>query len=734
MVVAGHPIATAAAASNLPTFSRPVISGIQGIGYEQDLRIDNLGQVYTSVPDGAPGGGDFIWHSIDRGKTFKWVPAAAPLTGRPVTACTAGGGGDTELATDTANNLYFNDLSLANFATSRSGDQGKTFTTSCAGVPSTAVDRQWYAVDGDPLTGGNIFMAFDQVLQSTPGTCSQGILNNQLVLSRSPLLNQGATAGIQFNIPNRISAQCNEGIMGNDEVSPVTHHVFVVHDSDQLDKLLMARCAVVDFTVDPSGLSCSDHLIQNLGAGFITGGNFPTMAIDKAGKLYALWEKAACNPCGNPPVGGAVPVGDTLLYLSTSTDEGNRWTAPRLVPTTGLHQNAYAWIGAGDSGRIGIAWYGTSDAPATGGPDAVTGDWTLDYMQSLDGGATFAPPVVASEHLIHRGCIQTILGGKACSDRTLGDFMQLRIGRRGEANIVYADSTSRVGNLFGTHAMFVRQNGGATLLAQNPVMCGVPAQTNRVFDPRGDATLDAAGVVGPNNPNLDILSSTMARVTVGGLPVYQIRMTVSDLTSLLPGPAGGGSVLVWSTQWSAPFGPNTGVNNGGHVYHAYMESVNGAAPTFWDGEMATDIANGGNGTVTYPGAHQITGSYTATAPGVITINVPLSDVSDPLALGSTLFSVTSSSMTLPAPAESQPVDLAGVGGVLFNLIDVVQAYDFIPGAQPPASGTTTCSTSPPPSPSAGGGGEEDNADDDRGIDDEEPELSLPTAILGLLGI
>ena len=32
--------------------------------------------------------------------------------------------------------------------------------------------------------------------------------------------------------------------------------------------------------------------------GYVTGGNFPTIAIDNAGKLYALWEQAPCSVCG----------------------------------------------------------------------------------------------------------------------------------------------------------------------------------------------------------------------------------------------------------------------------------------------------------------------------------------------------------------------------------------------------------------------------------------------------
>ena len=88
-----------AAATN--TFGQPTIAGIGGWGFEADLRLDpsNANRLYMSSPDSANADGSFIWRSLDGGKTFKWVPGAAPLGGK-VTTCH--GGGDTELAVDPA--------------------------------------------------------------------------------------------------------------------------------------------------------------------------------------------------------------------------------------------------------------------------------------------------------------------------------------------------------------------------------------------------------------------------------------------------------------------------------------------------------------------------------------------------------------------------------------------------------------------------------------------------------
>src|SRR5438045_8213412 len=113
---------------------------------------------------------------------------------------------------------------------------------------------------------------------------------------------------------------CDEGIMGNDEVSPVatttgkidpvTHnpttlsapvkHVYVIHDDATFSKIAIGRCFPVAFGApvpnvsDPSGLNCVDLPVADLGApGTVkTGGNFPALAIDRAGNLYAVWEQA----------------------------------------------------------------------------------------------------------------------------------------------------------------------------------------------------------------------------------------------------------------------------------------------------------------------------------------------------------------------------------------------------------------------------------------------------------
>src|SRR2546421_625906 len=481
-----------------PTFGQPTISGIQGVGFEQDLRLDptNASLVYTSVPGSLSSDTSWIWHSRDGGKTFKWVTASLPKMGK-VNACA--GGGDTELAVDTGGNLYFNDLTLANFSTARSEDQGATFPCSNAGVPDTAVDRQWYAVDGNPRTGNgtgtgaghNIYLANDEI---GPGavTCPvSGVVNNVLAMYRSPTPAGGSTAGIQFGPAKKVSAplSCDEGIMGNNEVSPVAttkdgapepiKHVYVIHDDATFSRILIGRCFPVPFTT---------------------------------------------------------------------------------IPPPGLRNTVCAGAAAGDNGRVDIAWYGTPppanpDDPncgtnngGKGGPDATTnGIWSLYMVQTLNGHSaspTFTAPVLAGEHYVHKGTIQTVLGGQ-CGDRTLGDFLQLRIGSRGEAQISYADSNN-ADEPFAPHGMYVKQNGGTSVYASTAVH-GDSILLNASSDPAGDGKRESAGITGLNDPNLDVLHSSFsepapANCHPAGTPCYRVKMTVNNLTLVPPAPD---TVAVW---------------------------------------------------------------------------------------------------------------------------------------------------------------------------------------------
>jgi len=662
-----------AATANPPTFGNPTISGIQGYGFEQDLRLDTHGRIFTSVPGSLGSNLSYAWRSLDGGQTFKWLPAATQPVGK-LPMCN--GGGDTELATDSADRLYINDLALFNYGTARSADHGRTLTAAevCASVLTAPDDRPWYAVDGDPLSGGSITLAYNVAPNATPiplGSCN--VTGNQLAFARSPLPGAPETAGLEFAPPQLPTTACNEGIMGNDEVFTYgsVKRVFAMHNNDALNQVRMARCDIVPFTASLTGYAnCVDPVVFS-DTTTVNGGDFPTLAIDRAGNLLAVWEQARCGPCPN------TINTDTHIYYAVSTNQGDTWSTPKQLPTPGLNTNVFAWPAAGDAGRVDVAWYGTPAhaSPGANGPCSVNGDWSLYMVQSLNftsATPSWTPPILVSEHFIHRGSVQTLMGGQT-GDRTLGDFLQIRIGGQGEADISYADSNSDTESI-ASQGMFVRQNGGSSVSATTPIVHGAAGRINSVTVGPHAATFDSASISSTPQPNLEILGS---QVSMPNASTYAIRTLVGDLASLAPKPDAGGTTLVWNTQWKVPSASDP---HGGAYFQAYMESVAGGVPTFWVGQNA--IESNGSVSFTYPGAIQVTGSYTATSPGVITIDVPVADVAEPGAINNLFYSVTAASMTLTGNAETPPnVFGSGIGGNLFNLVDVAPAYDFNP-AQP----------------------------------------------------
>jgi len=200
--------------------------------------------------------------------------------------------------------------------------------------------------------------------------------------------------------------------------------------------------------------------------------------------------------------------------------------------------------------------------------------------------------------------MNTLIGGQN-GDRTLGDFLQLRMGPNGEAEIAYADSNN-IDEASAPHGMFVRQNGGNGLLAaSSPVNIPGLAPSNAVSDPSGDGKYEVNGLSSASMPQLDITNSSVSLLTTApcssAAPCYQVVMQLNNL-SLAPTTTQDPDLdLVWLTQW---FVPSTTDPNGGKNFFVYAESFNGSPVQCFAGENAEQLVGGGV-TLTYPGVTQL---------------------------------------------------------------------------------------------------------------------------------
>jgi len=675
-------------AGSKPLFGREVIVDNQRITGEPSMSIDKQDRIYVSTPYGFLTTASFVWRSTDHGMSFHLVPGNAPPVGKPLVTCP--GGGDSGLAVDTKNRLYFVDLQgLTDVSSSVSSNEGASWLTTCNAANDTGVDRPWIAAYGDPQSGGALYQTVDEVEQCI-GSCipDLGEVGSNIVeLTRSqdgvtftPLPAQqiepdGIVSAIKTDahggvyISHTALVGTNGNIINGSDANGNSNAVVVVRFPNgyneataiplngqtlcQLKPTLCTTEVVYAGALDASGNST-----------ITVGQDFAPMTLDDAGNLYVTWAQAPVNSST-----GQVS-GSSQIYMAVSTNHGATWGPPIRVTaaTPNLQTSLFPWIAAGDPGRVDIVWYGT---PTLGscpnqpcGSSAITAHWSVVMAQSLNAvvngkpnpNPSFATTLV-SEVSNHYGSICTF--GISCTtggDRGLLDFISVTIGLKGEANVVWADAVNQDGGSTSAAIIgFNRQYAGPSLYAKVGQVNGTPPDSGHAPG-SPDAFYSADGGTVKASPNLEL---KQAAVSMPDSQHYKFTLNVQSLSTLAVSPTLGGTDAAWLVRWEVP-----DPNGAGHTYYAAMESDNGQAPTFFDGETTT-LSNGEGFFLTYPPTHAIQGSYTSG--GTITFTVPIADVGgNPNAV---LYSLTGLTVTQPQSSSSNTI---------FNQIDSTAPFDFSP--------------------------------------------------------
>ncbi len=690
--LAADPAASGSAAKG-PLFCREVIVDNQRITGEPSISIDGQDRIYVSTPYGFLTTASFVWRSTDHGMSFHLVPGNAPPVGKPAVTCV--GGGDSGLAIDSINRLYFVDLQgLTDVSNSASSDQGATWSTTCDAANDTGVDRPWIAAFGDPQSGGALYQTVDEVEQCI-GVCEPNlgeVGSNIVEITRSqdgvtftPLPAQqiepdGIVSGIVTDshggvyISHTGLTDANGNLTNGSDANGNTNAVIVVRFPKgynqttptvlngqtlcQAQPTLCTTEVVYHGPLDSSGNST-----------ITVGQDFAPIAIDRSGNLYVVWAQA--------PVDGSTGQvsGSSQIYLAVSTNHGATWGPPIKVTaaTPTLQTSLFPSVAAGDPGRVDVVWYGT---PTLGscpsqpcGSSAITGHWSVMMAQSLNAivngkpnrTPTFATTTV-SEVSNHYGEICTF--GISCTtggDRGLLDFISVTVGLKGEANVVWSDAVNQNSDGSGTSSAiiaFSRQYAGPSLYASVGQVRGTaPANGHAAGSP--DAIYSANGLAIDASTNLML---SQASVTMPDSQHYTFTINVKSLSTLAVSPTLGGTDAVWLVRWEVP-----DPKGAGHTYFAAMESDNGGTPTFFDGETTT-FDNGEGFFMTYPPVHTIQGSHkNSSEGGVITLTVPVADVGGHST--ATLYSLTGLSVTQSTASSANTV---------FNQIDATAPFDFTP--------------------------------------------------------
>lgn len=703
---------------------------------------------YVSWPYGFSTTSSFISRSEDQGRTFKLVPSNNS-TGKP-DACP--GGGDTDLAvspgaTQAQDYLNFVDLQgLTNFSSGVSTDGGQTFPVCNPGTANAApVDRQWFGLYGNQAAAS----AVPPTLQTVPGVVPGTIISPSIYLdydivgapsctitgtlpgSETPAGNefvvQRSTDGGRTFAPFSV-ADCNDGIAGNMQVNQTNGHVFAIHTAyanpaapNTTDVVTVNRSTdggatwtkTVAFT--PTVPACQPDCV--------VGQDFAVLAIDKAGGLYAVWAQNPVNSSG-------ATNGPGHIYYSYSANEGATWTPEQQVDANGTTDvNLFAWVAAGDPGKIDVVWYGTNKASGVNTYDSgsQTTDWFPYLSQSLNAngtGATFSTPVRVSQHPNHNGGICTMgIGCTTGGDRSLADFFQVDVNKAGGADVVWADTSNNSNtSASGNQSALVdeaRQISGSTIFGSTTLSgvlntCLAVTATPCQADQTGDARYEANGIVDGNTPKLDITGSSL-NISPTAPMSLDVRMNIADLSSL-PGVAdstinGNDIYIDYLTSWNyhVPTNGQAQYDSTGNIYYAYLE-VNRAtgAVTAYDGNTCS-ISTTKAKYLVYPGQNAITYSINKTA-GTIDLYVPGADVGNP-PVGANLYSVTAHTVGQTAAAgpsttcltrdpNGNPTDATGQ---IFDVYDKSPAYTTLLTTPAGTGGTPTATPEPDSSALYGGG-------------------------------
>jgi hypothetical protein len=577
---------------------------------------------------------------------------------RQVPYCPAGGGGDTDIDVNpTTGTVGMGEQeSLANQALGVSLDHGTTFPADhvdpALAKTATGVDRQWQASWSGTKTR---FMAYHVPLAGE-------------FINRSDA--DGATGSWTIPPTPQIPGVTQSGSFVTDNTGgPLNHTLYVGY----IGAGALVPGAKSGFAVGVStdgAKSFTSHEIP--GAASVR--SFTTLAVDKAGNLYAAW----------------VDSGTQKSYLATSlaSDPINRkapatkWSKAVQISQAPLNVTIFTNVVAGSVGRVAIGYYGTTAKSPT--PDAVLpgqGGWKPYVAVSTDALCQWSAtpctsPVFSQDPISHKINHDTNIctSGTTCaasttSNRNLLDYFAIDVDKAGHLGFVWSDTDNSTLKPF---VKVARQASGPSLFAGQPA-ASLPQRGNGFADATGDAKYPIAGakvLTAKSQQALDLAGTDVQRADNGDVVV---TMNVPGLGLGQDGVLPGGAASVddsgtpiqqaryvtrWDFKGQAYYAEATLNGTEGQV--AYGAGTVGIGEGQFNGDVTSTLGN------TYQPLTAATGKFVN---GKLIVRVPASQVGTP-GVGDVLYSVGSYSLlgptdtkgslqALPLTVDSSPtMDLA----------------------------------------------------------------------------
>jgi hypothetical protein len=406
---------------------------------EPQIRADLAGNFYISSENGLGAGTD-AWSSANGGHTYSSLPQ--PNEASSTSGGTTGfapGGGDTDLATAPAKNgtgtynLYVASLTVGSVTVSLSQDGGHTWASDVTSAKVPGDDREWIAA-----TGANGFY-----LSYHAESAGQEIVVNQgQVVAGQPTTVQAYDAINPAQTDIYLGTVADNQI-GNIAVDPRTGDVYQIFAGCPPSPTAVESCSALNTVYMAVGvpstsggvttLTFTDYVIhKSSSANAAFDNNFPAVAVDTAGNVYATWSD------------------DQNVFLAHSTDHGQHWSAPGKVNHgTAATTAIFPWLTAGHSGQVDVVFYGTPAAAnfqtcgQSGTFTCQNEPWSVFFSQNTNvlGGGAWAQAAVTP--VVHHGGV--CQGGISCTSNgndnrdLFDDFGVAASPVTGMASITYSD-------------------------------------------------------------------------------------------------------------------------------------------------------------------------------------------------------------------------------------------------------------------------------------------------------
>jgi len=413
---------------------------------EPQIASDGFGNFYI-VSENGLGAGTDAWKSTNNGVSYFSLPQPNAISSAGISSTTgfAPGGGDVAIAiaskpntpyTNAQYNIYVASLTLASVTVSVSQDGGMTWQSNVLSATIPVDDRPWIAAYGSNI----YYLSYHNI-----ATGFQIIINEGTVINGMPVTVQTYQAinPAQTNIYLGTIADNELGNIAVDQKNGIVYQIFAgcppsataIVTCSNFNTLYIAVGVPVGINIAGQPiLNFTDYIIyQSPNATVSLANNFPVVAVDNAGNVYAVWSD------------------DQNVYLSYSRDFGRTWSVPQQVNSPPAVTAIYPWIAVGNPGQVDIVYYGTPASanfqtctPGTPGPyDCQNEPWYVFFAQNLNvfKGGKWTQIQVTS--VVHYGGI--CQGGISCmsngnDNRDLYDDFGVTISpTTGLASIAYTD-------------------------------------------------------------------------------------------------------------------------------------------------------------------------------------------------------------------------------------------------------------------------------------------------------